>query len=64
LVIGDQRAVNQSDWKIFNRTGIGHLISISGLRKSNDALCCRGKYSRNVHARLHFPPTLGLLKES
>lgn len=31
LVIGDQRAVAQSDWKIFNRTGIGHLISISGL---------------------------------
>jgi competence protein ComEC len=31
LVIGDQRAVNQSDWKVFNRTGVGHLISISGL---------------------------------
>jgi competence protein ComEC len=31
LVIGDQRAVTQSDWKIFNRTGVGHLISISGL---------------------------------
>lgn len=31
LVIGDQRAVDQSDWKIFNRTGIGHLVSISGL---------------------------------
>jgi len=31
LVVGDQRAVNQSDWKIFNRTGIGHLVSISGL---------------------------------
>lgn len=31
LVIGDQRAVAQSDWKVFNRTGIGHLISISGL---------------------------------
>jgi len=31
LVIGDQRAVSQSDWKVFNRTGIGHLISISGL---------------------------------
>jgi competence protein ComEC len=31
LVIGDQRAINQSDWKVFNRTGIGHLISISGL---------------------------------
>lgn len=31
LVIGDQRQVSQSDWKVFNRTGIGHLISISGL---------------------------------
>ncbi len=31
LVVGDQRAVEQSDWKVFNRTGIGHLISISGL---------------------------------
>ncbi len=31
LVVGDQRAVSQSDWKVFNRTGIGHLISISGL---------------------------------
>jgi competence protein ComEC len=31
LVIGDQRAIAQSDWTIFNRTGISHLISISGL---------------------------------
>lgn len=31
LVIGDQRAIAQSDWEIFNRTGIGHLVSISGL---------------------------------
>lgn len=31
LVIGDQRAIEQSDWKVFNRTGIGHLVSISGL---------------------------------
>lgn len=31
LVVGDQRAVSQSDWKVFNRTGISHLISISGL---------------------------------
>jgi len=31
LVIGDQRNITQSDWQIFNRTGIGHLISISGL---------------------------------
>ena len=31
LVIGDQRAISQSDWKVFNRTGISHLVSISGL---------------------------------
>lgn len=31
LVMGDQRAVSQSDWSVFNRTGIGHLVSISGL---------------------------------
>ncbi|CAN7418514.1 DNA internalization-related competence protein ComEC/Rec2 [Massilia sp. LjRoot122] len=31
LVIGDQRGIPQSDWDIFNRTGISHLVSISGL---------------------------------
>jgi competence protein ComEC len=31
LVMGDQNAIDQSDWRIFNATGIGHLISISGL---------------------------------
>jgi competence protein ComEC len=31
LVIGDQRGIAQADWDVFNRTGIGHLVSISGL---------------------------------
>lgn len=31
LVIGDQRGIEQSDWDVFNRTGISHLVSISGL---------------------------------
>jgi len=31
LVVGDQRAISQTDWAVFNRTGISHLISISGL---------------------------------
>ncbi|MFZ6861345.1 DNA internalization-related competence protein ComEC/Rec2 [Undibacterium sp. Ji67W] len=31
LVIGDQREIPQSEWTVFNRVGIGHLISISGL---------------------------------
>ena len=31
LVLGDQRAIRDADWTLFNRTGIGHLVSISGL---------------------------------
>jgi competence protein ComEC len=28
LVMGEQNAIAQSDWRVFNATGIGHLISI------------------------------------
>jgi competence protein ComEC len=31
LVLGDQRAIHEEDWALFNRTGISHLVSISGL---------------------------------
>ncbi len=31
LVLGDQRAIADADWTFFNRTGISHLVSISGL---------------------------------
>ena len=31
LVMGEQNAIPQADWRVFNATGIGHLISISGL---------------------------------
>ena len=31
LAIGDQSAVSQADWQIFTRTGVNHLMSISGL---------------------------------
>lgn len=31
LAIGDERAIPDQQWQLFNRTGIGHLISISGL---------------------------------
>lgn len=30
LAIGDQASVDASDWQIFNRTGITHLVSVSG----------------------------------
>lgn len=31
LVVGDQAAIPSRWWEIFNRTGVGHLMSISGL---------------------------------
>jgi competence protein ComEC len=31
LAIGDQRAIPESQWAVFNKTGITHLVSISGL---------------------------------
>jgi competence protein ComEC len=31
LAMGDQRSIAQQDWLTFNRTGIAHLVSISGL---------------------------------
>jgi competence protein ComEC len=31
LAIGDQRAIPESQWLVFNRTGVAHLVSISGL---------------------------------
>ena len=31
LAIGDQRAIPEAQWLVFNRTGVSHLISISGL---------------------------------
>lgn len=31
LVVGDQRAITSPDWTIFRKTGVSHLMSISGL---------------------------------
>lgn len=31
LAVGDQRAIPQEQWSLFARTGIAHLVSISGL---------------------------------
>ncbi len=30
LAVGDQRAIDADDWQVFARTGVGHLMSISG----------------------------------
>src|SRR5688572_8508755 len=31
LAVGDQDAISVDDWEVFWRTGVGHLMSISGL---------------------------------
>jgi competence protein ComEC len=31
LAIGDQRSISGEEWRLFNRTGVTHLMSISGL---------------------------------
>jgi len=31
LVMGDQSGIGEADWSLYNRTGISHLVSISGL---------------------------------
>ncbi len=31
LVVGDQAAIDSTDWEVFRATGVAHLVSISGL---------------------------------
>jgi competence protein ComEC len=40
LVMGDQAGIAEADWTLFNRTGISHLVSISGLHITMIAAAC------------------------
>lgn len=59
LVVGDQRGIAQSDWEVFNRTGIGHLISISGLHITMVAglcaLCVSALWRRSFFTQMQLP---------
>ena len=59
LVVGDERGVGQSDWRVFNRTGVGHLIAISGLHITLIAgMCARLMYAlwaRSFFTRAELP---------
>lgn len=42
LSLGDQGAINRDDWTVFRRTGIAHLVSISGLHITMFAWLAQG----------------------
>ena len=42
LAIGDQSGIDDRAWTVFNRTGIGHLVSVSGLHVTVFALLAGG----------------------
>lgn len=42
LAVGDQQDIDADDWEIFRRTGVGHLVSISGLHVALVAMFCGG----------------------
>ncbi|CAN7294820.1 DNA internalization-related competence protein ComEC/Rec2 [Pseudoduganella sp. LjRoot289] len=59
LVVGEQRGIPQSDWQVFNRTGISHLISISGLHITMIAglfaLAASALWRRSFFTRAQLP---------
>ncbi|HLT25867.1 MAG TPA: DNA internalization-related competence protein ComEC/Rec2 [Zeimonas sp.] len=51
LVVGDQAAIGTRWWEAFNRTGIGHLMSISGLHITMLAGLAVAAARRVLHTR-------------
>jgi competence protein ComEC len=61
LVMGDQQGIAQEDWILFNTTGIGHLISISGLHVtmfSGFGALIAGRIWRKTRLPLKYPTPL------
>ena len=59
LAIGDQRAIPNAQWTVFNRTGITHLVSISGLHVTMlaalMAFLCKHLWRRSERLMLYLP---------
>lgn len=63
LAMGDQSAIDRDDWDVFRRTGVAHLMSISGLHITmfawlSAALCAR-LWRRSTRLMLACPAPLG-----
>ena len=46
LAVGDQSAIDRDDWDLFRRSGIAHLVSISGLHVTMFAWCAGALIAR------------------
>ncbi len=59
LAVGDQRAIPAGQWQVFNRTGVTHLVSISGLHVTMVAALCaaliNALWRRNDRLMLALP---------
>ncbi len=59
LAIGDQRAITPEQWQVFTRTGVNHLISISGLHVTMVSglvfTCAYGLWRRSARLTLRLP---------
>lgn len=59
LAIGDQRAIAEPQWAVFNKTGITHLVSISGLHvtvfAALAAACAHAMARRSAALTLRVP---------
>lgn len=59
LAIGDQASISPSEWQLFTRTGVNHLMSISGLHITMLAslffALTYWLWRRSMRLTLHFP---------
>jgi competence protein ComEC len=59
LAIGDQRAIPKAQWQVFTRTGVNHLMSISGLHVTMVSglvfACAYWLWLRLPRLKLRFP---------